>query len=420
MIVRINNVAILDESSVYHMQRQNVTLEDGRIIEIGNNSSHADLVVESGNLIATPGLFDMRVSFGDPGLEHKEDIESVSRAAIYGGITDILAMPSTKPAVHSKDVIGYIKNKSVNTSANIHIAAAVTHDRLGKDLTEMIDLHHAGAVAFTDGDKPIWHPDIFLKSLQYLQTFDGLLIDHAEELHLTHSGQMNESLQNTILGLKGIPKLAEEIAVERNLSILEYTGGRLHFAHISSPKSLEKIRMAKSKGLRVTCDISVHHLVLDDTFLQTFDTNYKINPPLREKQDILHFWEAIADDTIDVIVSDHNPQDEESKNLEFDLAEFGILGLETLFPLLNTYKPDHIPLHSILKKISTVPRNLLKLQVPPLKEGAMACLTLFDPDIEWEYSAKDIKSKSRNTPYVGTKFKGKIIGVVNKGKVYIN
>jgi dihydroorotase len=258
-----------------------------------------------------------------------------------------------------------------------------------------------------------------LKSLQYIQNFGGLVIDRPSDKLLTISGQMNEGKISTLLGFKGIPKLAEELIVERNLSILEYAGGRLHLSLISSPRSLDLIRAAKKKGLKVTCDVAFYLLVLDDSLLTSFDTNLKVNPPLRDKEDITFFWKAVADDTIDAIVTDHNPQDDESKKLEFDLAEFGMIGLETAFAALNTHNKK-IRIEKIIQKMTEGPRNILNLPSPPIAEGEIANLTVFDTETEWQFTESDIRSKSKNTPFKGKKFKGKVIAVFNKKKHYLN
>jgi dihydroorotase len=419
MNILIKSAEILDPNSDFYKKKKNILIENGLIKKISDINHKADLVIESNNLKASIGWFDMRVSIKDPGFEHKEDIDSVSSAAVSGGYSEIACLPNTKPVIQTKDVISYIKGKSLTKLINIHPIASATVDIKGEEMTEMMDLHYSGAIAFSDGTKPLWHPDVLLKALQYAQSFDGLLINRPEEKYLTLNGQMNEGKVSTQLGLRGIPMLAEELMIERDLTILEYTGGRIHFSLVSSPRSLDLIREAKKKGLKVTCDVSVHHLTLDETMLVDFDTNLKVNPPLRNKNDISAFWKAIADDTVDVIVSDHNPQDEESKNLEFDLADFGIIGLETAFAAMNTFNKK-VKLEKLIEKISITPREILKLAIPSISEGAPANLTVFDPDIEWTFLAKDIKSKSKNTPYVGKNFKGKVIGVFHKNMHHIN
>jgi dihydroorotase len=417
MKLLIKNATIVDLNAPLNGQVKNILVENGKISFVGSSVS-ADKIIEGKKLCVSVGWFDMRVTMGEPGMEHKEDIESVCIAAAAGGFTGIASMPNTKPPVQTKDAVSYIRTRTANSLVTIYPIASVTLGNKGEELTEMIDLHTAGAVAFTDGDKPIWHTDVLLKALQYTQTFEGLVINHAEDKLLTHGAQMNESLVSTRLGLRGFPKLAEELMVSRDLQILEYTGGRLHFAHVSSPASLDLIRVAKKKGLNVTCDIAVYQLILDEELLTGFDTNYKLNPPLRSKQDIEMYWKAIADGTIDVIVSDHIPQDIECKNLEFDLADFGIIGLETMFAVLNTNNKN-IAMDKLISKFTQVPRNILKIKLPKLQEGAVAELTVFDAEEAWVYEEKNIKSKSKNSPFIGQTLKGRVKAVVKGDEVFI-
>jgi len=419
MNILIKGAEICDPESEHDGKKRNILIEKGVIRKISEINHKADKVIESERLMVSPGWLDMRVSGNDPGFEHKEDIQSVARAASAGGFTEILCMPNTKPVVQTKDVVAYILQKSKSTIVDIHPVAAVSVDNKGEEMTEMIDLHHAGARAFSDGSKTIWHSDLFLKTLQYLQTFDGLLINRPYDRQLVIGGQMNEGKTSTLLGLKGIPKVAEEVVVERDLRILEYTGGKLHISLVSSPVTLELIREAKRKGLNVTCDVSAHHLGLDDSSLMTFDTNLKVYPPLRGKEDLGAFWKALADDTIDAIVSDHNPQDEESKNLEFDLAEFGMIGLETAFALVNTSNKK-LKVEKIIEKFTSGPRSVLNFESPVIAEGTIANITVFDPEKEWTFTEKHIHSKSKNTPFIGRKFKGQVIAVFNKGLSHFN
>lgn len=418
MKVLIKSAEIIDKNSSWNKIKKNILIENGKIARITDEALSADQVVEGNDLKVSIGWFDMRTSIKDPGYEHKEDILSASAAAAFGGFTELACTPNTKPAIQTKDVVGYIRAKAAGQLVEIHPIASVTVDNKGQELTEMIDLHHSGAVAFSDGERPIWHSDVFLKSLQYLQLFDGLLIDHPEDLHLTHSGQMNEGIVSTTLGLKGIPKIAEEVIVERDLKILEYTGGKLHVARITSPVSVALIRKAKEKGLKVTCDTAFYHLLLDDSMLTTFDTNLKVNPPLRTMADIDALWSGVADGTIDVIVTDHNPQDSESKNLEFDLADFGMIGLETFFGSLN--KNSRLPLYDLIEKFAQRPREILGISMPVIEEGSEANLTVFDPTVEWEFTEKDIRSKSRNSPFIRKGLKGKVRAVFNKSKFVIH
>lgn len=419
MNVLIKSAEIFDPGSEHHGKRKNLLIENGIIRKISDTNHKADRIIEGMKLVVSPGWIDMRVATRDPGFEYKEDILSLAEAAAAGGFTEVVSLPNTKPVVQTKDVISYISGKASSTIIHIHPLAAVTVDNKGEEMTEMIDLHHAGAVGFSDGDKPIWHPDILLKSLQYLQPLNSVLISRPFEKYLSIGGQMNEGKVSTLLGLKGIPRLAEELMVERDLQILEYAGGKLHFSLISSPVSLDKIREAKKKGLKVTCDISAHHLFFEDTALTDFDTNLKVSPPLRGRDDVAAFWKALADDTIDAIVSDHNPQDEESKKLEFDLAEFGMTGLETAFAAIHTGNKK-LKLEKLLEKITINPRKILNLPVPTVTEGVQANITVADTEKEWTFTEKDIRSKSKNSPFVGKTFKGKAIAVFNKGQSYFN
>jgi dihydroorotase len=420
MKILIKSAEILDPGNTFHRKKKNILIENGVIRFISDKDHKADEVIEAAGLKLSVGWFDMRCAIRDPGFEHKEDINSVSIAAAAGGFTGIACLPNTNPVIQTKDVISYIKSKSANTILDIFPIAALTLGNKGEELTEMIDLHHGGAVAFSDGNKPVWHSDVLYKALQYIQSFEGLLIEHAEDRYLSGGGQMNEGKVSTTLGLKGLPKISEELIVERDLKILEYSGaGRIHFSHVSSPKSLDMIRSAKKRGLNVTCDVAVYQLVFDDSQLTGFDTNLKVNPPVRSKEDLKYFWKAIEDDTIDVIVTDHNPQDEESKNTEFDQAEFGMIGLETAFAAFNTFNKD-IKLEKFLEKVTVTPRRILKLYSPKIEEGEPANLTLFDPNKEWVYSKENIRSKSKNSPFIGKKLKGKVVAVFNKNKYLLN
>jgi dihydroorotase len=291
----------------------------------------------------------------------------------------------------------------------------VTRGNKGEELTEMIDLHEAGAIGFTDGLKPVWHTDIFLKALQYLQKFNGVLIDHPEDTWLNLFGQMHEGVNSTMLGL---PRIAEDIAVTRNLELLGYAGGRLHMSRLSSGKAVDMIRSAKKK-LKVTCDITSYQALLDDSLLSSFDTNYKVNPPLREKADNDALLKALRDGTIDVICSGHLPQDEESKNIEFDLADFGIITLQTFGANLTSLARS-VDWDVLIEKVTRAPRAILKLPVPSIAVDQAANLTLFNPEKVWRFDEKSNLSKSKNSPWLGKELKGKAAAVFNNGKTWID
>lgn len=415
MKILIKSAQILDPSSSWYKKKKNILIKDGVITSIGEKNYRADKVIERSGIKISIGWFDMRANFCDPGFEHKEDLDSGRRAAAAGGFTEVAVLPNTNPVVDSKNEVGYIKSGNISNLVQVYPIGAITKNTDGEDLTEMIDLHHAGAVAFSDGDQPIWQTDILLKSLQYLQKFDGLLINKPEDKWLNLFGVMNEGKNSTILGMKGMPSLSEEIIISRDLDLLDYAGGKLHFSSVSAVKSLDLIKKAKKSGLNVSCDITSFQTLFDDSALKDFDTNFKVNPPFREKKDNRAIVKALKDETIDVIVSGHNPQDEESKKLEFDLAEFGIINIQTVLPCIVKLSED-IDFYQLLEKITRKPRELLGLQIPRIEEGEQANMTLFDPSKDWTFDENSNFSKSDNSPFLGKKLKGKVLGVFNNGR----
>lgn len=418
MKILIQSPQIIDQNSSFHQKEKNVLVNNGRIVEIGDKNYSADKVIKAEGMKLSIGWFDLGTFVGDPGLEHKEDLESVSRAALAGGFTEIAVMPNTSPCIQTKNEISYVTNGNANRLLQIHALASVTRNNKGEDLTEMIDLHEAGAVGFTDGLKSLWHTDIFLKALQYLQKFNGVLIDHPEDYWLNMFGQMHEGINSTKLGLKGMPRIAEEIAVSKNLELLNYAGGRLHLSRISTAKSLDFIKAAKRK-LKVSCDITAYQPLLDDTMLFDFDTNMKVNPPLREKADNEALVRGLKDGTIDVICSGHLPHDEECKSLEFDLADFGIINLQTFTSNLVTLS-DFVDWDVLIEKITQGPRDVLQLEIPKIQEEEKANLTLFDPNRTWTFDDKSNCSKSKNSPWYGRELRGKAIAVFNNNRYWID
>ena len=421
MKILIRSAKIICKTSDYHGQTKDIFIENGIIQQIGDVLIvDADEIIEGEDLYVSVGWFDMRVHAKEPGHEYKESIESMELTALLGGFSEIALLPNTNPAVQTRESVNYLKR--AGEKVRFHPMAAVTVNCEGKDFTEMIDLHEAGAVAFTDGEHSIQNPDIFLKSLQYLTQFEGLLINHPEDTNLTHFGQMHDGSVSTFLGMKGMPQMAEEIMLMRDITLLKYVMDTpfmkdfshksiLHFSCISSLETVNLVRMAKEMELPVTCDVAAHQLCFTENDLSDFDSNFKVNPPFRTQEDVEALWEGLADGTIDVIVSDHNPQDEESKKLEFDMAEFGVIGLETVFACVNTYNKQ-LNLEDIIEKITDNPRKILRLKNPEIAEGAKANLTIFSPNYEWIYEEKNIISKSKNSPFIGKKLKGKVIEVI--------
>ncbi len=417
MKILLKDVRIVAPLSSFHNTKNDVLIENGYISAIGNiQAGEGDEVIGGENLHLSVGWFDVGTRLGDPGLEHKEDLISGLKAATYGGFTEVACLPNTKPVIQTKENIHYLISKAQALPVCLHVIAAASENLENKAMAEVYDLHHAGAVAFSDGNHAITNPGLIVRLLQYLAQLDALLILHSEEKSLTEGGVMNEGEVSVYLGQKGMPSIAEEIVIVRNLTLLQYAGGKLHFSKISTQGAVELLRQAKKKGLQVSCDVAVANLVFDEDSLTTFDTNFKTNPPLRTKEDQKALWEGLADGTIDLIVTDHDPQDEESKKLEFDLAEFGMIQLETAFAVLNgTYK-NWISLDKLIEKITTAPRKLFGLDLPKVEIGAVANLTLFDTHKEWTYTENGIASRSRNSPLIGKQMTGKAIAVFNKGQ----
>ena len=417
----IRSAKIICKNSDFHGQIKDIFIENGIIQQIGDVLIvDADEVIEGEDLHVSVGWFDMRVHAKEPGFEYKESLESMEQTALAGGFSEIALLPNTQPVVQTRESVNYLKRSG--EKVKFYPMAAVTMNCEGKDFTEMIDLHEAGAVAFTDGEHSIQNPDIFLKSLQYLTHFGGLLINHPEDTNLTHFGQMHDGSVSTFLGMKGMPQMAEEIMIMRDMKLLQYVmetpfikeftnKSILHFSCISSQETVNLIRMAKDMGLPITCDVAAHQLCFTENDLVDFDSNFKVNPPFRTQEDVDALWEGLADGTIDVIVSDHNPQDEESKKLEFDMAEFGVIGLETVFASVNTYNKE-LSLEDIIEKITDNPRKILRLKNVEISEGATVNLTIFAPAQQWTYEEKNIVSKSKNSPFIGKTFKGKVIKVL--------
>lgn len=417
MKILIKQATIFDKTSPFHLEKKDILIENGIISDISANIDAPEAqCIESEQLQVSTGWVDLNCVATDPGLEHKEDFESLSLAAKKGGFTDVAVLPNTKPVCQNKAAINYVKSHSGTNEVTFHPIAAVTKDTEGKDFTEILDLHHAGAVAFSDGTKPLWNADIYLKTLQYLAPFNGFLLVRPEDKDLALFGQMHEGITSTKLGMKGIPSAAEEIMIQRDLKLLEYAEIEsdipvVHFSQISTEQSVRLIREAKKKGLPVSCDIASYQLAFTDEDLQTFDTNLKVSPPLRSKSDNKALIKGLADGTIDCIVSAHHPQDEECKKLEFDLADFGMLNLQTCFSTSLMY--SQLNIEDLIEKFTTKPRELLRLTPKSINIGQKACLTLFDSTAEWTFTEKENVSKSLNSPFLNTTLRGKVIGTIN-------
>lgn len=421
MDLLIKSATIVDSGSTWNGKKSDILIENGHIKKIGValKTEQSIPVFEAADLHVSIGWFDLQVNFNDPGLEHKEDLESGCRAAAFGGFTGVACMPSSHTPTQSKSEIEYILTKTRSQVVDVFPIGALSKNLEGKEMTELFDMHTAGAIAFSDNKKPIADAGLLSRSLLYAKGFDAKLIHYPEEAQLALGGKISEGKMSTLLGIKGIPALAEELMVARDIALCEYNSCSIHLSNISTAKSVELVREAKAKGINVSCGVAVHNLVADETALNDFDSNYKVKPPLRTADDVNALWEGLLDNTIDVICSDHNPQDIESKEREFDHAAYGMIGLETCFGLIQTTNKK-MALPQLLDKISRAPRNIVALEVPAIIEGALANLSLFTPYTKWEFKAHHIQSKSKNTPFIGKELQGKVYGIVNKNQFFKN
>ncbi|MDZ4757172.1 MAG: dihydroorotase [Bacteroidota bacterium] len=397
-----------------HSKQIDMEVQDGIISQMGESIiSTATEIIENAHISA--GWFDMRVSFCDPGNEHKEDLISGAKAAAAGGFTGVATLPNTVPVADNKSQIEYQKNIQRGgqmLATDIYPMGALSVGLLGKDMAELYDMFQSGAIAFTDGDKAHTNSGLLMRCLQYAKVFGAPIVVMANDEELSKGGKMHEGLVSVNLGLKGIPDIAETAQIQKCLEIVRYTEGKLHFSKVSTPQGLQLIAAAKAEGLNVTADISIQHLIHTDTALESFDTHYKVMPPLRPQNYIDAMIKAINDGTIDCIVSDHKPENIENKAVEFDYAATGCIGTQTLYSAYQTYLADKISLNIFVKAVSNNPRNILNLPAIQIEQGAAANLTVFDPTEKWIYNKQNNLSKSYNTPFDNMEFTGKVLKVI--------
>ncbi len=396
--------------------------EDGRISDLGpglftDGVPEGIQKIDCGGACLAPGLVDMRVQLREPGEEHKETMDSAGRAAAAGGVTSMVGLPNTDPVIDDVAGVEFIARRAREVKGvKVYTYAAVTRNLEGRELTEIGLLAESGAVAFTDGLKPVADAQVMRRALAYATTFNQLIVQHPEEPSLS-GGAMNGGELATRLGLPGIPKLAEVMMIERDLRLVEMTGGRYHAAHISTAESVEAIRRAKDRGLRVTCDTAPHYFALNEIAVGEYRTFAKVSPPLRGEADRLAILEGVADGTIDAVASDHAPHDQESKRLPFAIAEPGIVGLETLLPLsLQLVHWGKLELLELLKRLTVAPAEILGLQAGRLAKGAPADLTIFEPQRAWKIEPDSFRSKSKNSPFEGLPVEGRVKRTVVDGR----
>ncbi|GEP51215.1 dihydroorotase [Flavobacterium noncentrifugens] len=416
MKIIIREAKIIDPKSKFHNQVVDVQIENGIVKKIGSKLSNDNKLeeIKLDNLHLSQGWFDSSVSLGEPGFEDRETIANGLNVAAKSGFTGIALQPNSAPVIDNQSQVNFVKSKSNGFATDLFPIGALTKNSEGKDLAELFDMKNSGAVAFGDYNKNLENANLLKIALQYVQDFDGLVVAYSQDFNIKGSGVANEGIISTRLGLKGIPNLAEELQIARNLFILEYTGGKLHIPTISTAKSVQLIKDAKVKGLNVSCSVSVHHLVLTDEKLDGFDTRFKVTPPLRIEADRKALLKGLKDGTIDMITSDHNPIDIEHKKMEFDLAKNGTIGLESAFGALLTV----LPLEIIVGKL-TSGRRFFGTENESISENSKANFTLFNPEGNWNFSKANILSKSKNSAFLGAKMTGKVYGILNNSQLIL-
>ena len=422
MQILIRSAKIIDPTSIHNGKIKDVLITDGIISTIGNDldTDGVDDVIEGDDLCISTGWVDLYATFGDPGKEYKEDIESGLTAAAQGGFTKVAVSPQTDPVVDSKSDIRYLLKKAEGHVVDALPIGAVTKGLNGVELAEMFDMQTSGAVAVSNGKHTIANTKLQNLALQYSKNLNMAFYTFCQDELLASGGQMHEGEMNTSIGLKGIPALAEEVIVARDLYLAEYSDVAVHFSHITTKGSVDLIREAKAKGLKVTASVPAHHLALKDEAIADFEPNYKVVPPFRSTEHIEALIEGVADGTIDAIISDHEPCEIEAKFSEFSAAEAGIISLETAFSVALEALSTKMKLEQIIEQFTTGPRKVLRIHTPTIQEGNTAEITVFTPTLKWVYNKQDIKSLSYNSPLIGAELTGLAVAVVNNGQLYLN
>ncbi len=405
-------------------RKAHILLKDGLIESIEENIpdlTDIDKTVDLSNQIVAPGFFDMHVHLREPGREDEETVATGCKAAAVGGFTAVACMPNTEPAIDSAEVVNFIREAARGNIVDVYPVGAATLGRKGESLAPLGELYDAGAVAFSDDGVAIKSAKMARMVMEYSRMFDAPIIEHCEDESLA-GGAMNEGYMSTFLGLPGIPTIAEDIIVMRDIILCKYTGARLHIAHISSAQSVEFVRQAKAQGLPVTAEVTPHHFSLTDDLLSSYDTNLKMNPPLRTKSDLEEILRGLQDGTIDCIASDHAPHSAEEKDMEFEYAPNGILGLETQIGLAftNLYHKNILTIQNLIEKMSINPRKIFKIKIPTFEIGAIASFTILDPNYIWSPQVAHFQSIAKNSPFNNYPLKGKATGIINNRQAYLN
>jgi dihydroorotase len=398
----------------------NVLIQDGRIAGFDVSANGQDIVLDASNKIVSPGLIDMHVHLREPGREGDETIATGTAAALAGGFTSVACIPNTEPPIDTQATVEFIKHQAaLADNCNVFVVACVSKNREGKELAEIGQLVKAGAVAFSDDGAPVFDAELMRRAFEYCLMFDKPILNHAEVLELTRGGVMHEGLTSLVLGLPGMPAAAEDVMTARDITLAAATGGRIHLMHVSTAGSVDLIRRAKRRGVRVSTEVCPHHFTLTDESLRTFDSNFKMSPPLRSRADVEACIAGLVDGTIEVICTDHAPHAVEKKMQELDQAPFGILGLETALGLVVTQliEPGYLTWNQAIEKMTINPAKVLGVPKGTLSPGADADVTIIDPHRRWTVDPSRSRSKSSNTPFGGWELRGMAETVIVGGRV---
>ena len=418
MNILLRSAKIIDSNSKFHNQKMDILIKNGIISDIGKKLALPGNCkeIQLKNLHVSNGWFDTSVSLGEPGFEERENIQHGLEVAARSGFTKIALNPNTHPLIDNKSAVEFLIQKSSSSAVDLYPIANLTQGARGKEMAELFDMKNSGAIAFGDYNKSVENANLLKIALLYVQNFEGIVMSFPEDAGIGTHGFVNESENTTRLGLNSIPNLSEELQVARDLALLEYTGGKLHIPTISTSKAVQLIKEAKKKGLDISCSVAAHHIFLTDEEIQSFDTNFKVKPPLRSEKDVKSLIKGLKDGTIDMLVSDHNPIDIENKNVEFENGFFGTIGMESLFGSAR----QKLDIEEIISCLTDKPKKRFDLPVSAIENDIKANLTLFDPDTVYVFEKDNILSKSKNSAFLGKSLKGKVYGIFSNNKLVLS
>ena len=418
MKILIKNAKIIDSTSKHDNKVCDILINNNVIEKIGKSiqMDSETRIFKSDNLHLSQGWMDLHVNFGQPGFEQRETIDNGLKSAAQGGFTDVLLMPNTNPSIDNSTMVEFLKRYNTKSIVNIQVAGNLTKKQKGENIVEIHDMINSGCLAFTDDKKSIQSNELMKIALLYIKDTKSIIMNFPNDKKIQNKGVINEGIISTSLGLRGIPNIAEELMLERDITLCRYTESKIHQSYISTKESIKKIKEAKESGVNISSDVALHNIFLTEDRVNNFDSRYKVLPPLRTKEDNNAIIQGLKDGTIDVITSDHSPYEIETKKIEFDNAAFGIIGLESAFGLIVKNLDQHLKINQIIDKISVNPRKILGLKQNSIEVGNTANITLFDPSMKWIFNEDSIKSKSMNSPFIGDKLKGKALAIYNNNQ----